>query len=162
MKLRTLLCSVFALAAVLVAIGPAHAQEAPAYTLPETTVTAPRYNAYDECIKSAKNAFDRARCGLDKIGAGTGFGETLKPDQDQTFYNKFAQIANIVIGLVGIIAAIYLIYSGIKWMRSGGNEQMITEAKEGIRDAVIGLLVIFISYILVNFVVTQLIAVIKA
>jgi len=108
----------------------------------------------------AMSAIEQARCGLDKIGVGTGFGNTTA--ENAGFYTKFASIVNIVLGLVGILATVYIIYSGITWLRSGGNEQMISEARSGITNAILGLLVVFIAYIIVNFVVTALIAVVKA
>lgn len=155
--MKTFAAILFSTLALSLAVPVAQAQTPPP---PPPAIPGQQQSDYQTCISNAKSAFDRARCGLDKIGGGTGFGATLKPEQDKTFYDKFAQVVNIVIGLTGIVATIYLIYSGIKWMRAGGNEELIKEAKTGIKAAIIGLLVIFISYILVNFVVTQLIPII--
>ncbi len=155
--MRTLAATLFFTLALSLAAPMAQAQTPPA---PPPATPGTQQSDYQTCINNAKSAFDRARCGLDKIGNKTGFGATIAPAQDRTFYQKFAQVANIAIGLTGIVATLYLIYSGIKWMRAGGNEELIKEAKTGIKAAIIGLMVILISYILVNFVVTQLIPII--
>jgi|GEM_PF-2993917 len=100
--------------------------------------------------------FDKTRGFLDKIGTKTGFG-TTDPTGDAGFYAKLAAIMNVVLGLVGILATIYLIYSGIKWIRAGGSEEIVKEAKNGIRSALYGLLVIFGGFVIVNFVIERLI-----
>ncbi|OGY91817.1 MAG: hypothetical protein A3H70_04910 [Candidatus Komeilibacteria bacterium RIFCSPLOWO2_02_FULL_48_11] len=110
---------------------------------------------------AAAKGFVKTREFLDKIGKQTGFGETAKTG-DAGVYAKLAAIMNIVLGLVGILATIYLIYSGIKWLRSGGSEEMIKEAKDGIRSALIGLLVVFGGYVLVNFIIERLISAVGA
>ena len=103
------------------------------------------------------SAFDRARCTLNKVGDKTGYGETVSAKSDKVFIERFAGIVNVVLGLVGIIATLYVIYSGIQWMRAGGEEEIITKAKEGIKSAIIGLIIIFSAYVVVNFVVTYMI-----
>lgn len=102
------------------------------------------------------NAFDRTRDFLGKVGTKTGLG-TIQNTGDVGVYAKLAAIMNIVLGLVGILATIYLIYSGIRWIRAGGNEEIVKEAKGGIRSALYGLLVIFGGFVIVNFVIDRLI-----
>lgn len=97
---------------------------------------------------------------LEKIGGITGF---LQPNQglfkdDDTFYTRFAQIVNIFLGMIGIIATIYVLYAGTKWITAAGNAEQVDEAKDGIRSAVIGLGVVFFAYIIVNFVVARILA----
>lgn len=103
----------------------------------------------------AQPAVDRARDKLLKVGQGTGLGATQ--ESDTQIYARVAQVINAVLGLSGILAAIYLIVGGIKWLRAGGNEQNVTEAKATIRTAIIGLIVILASYAIVNFVVARII-----
>jgi subtilisin family serine protease len=106
-----------------------------------------------------KNPTDRAMAGIVALGEKTGF---IKSGQDldgieSSFYQKLANIINIALGFVGILAVIIIIYSGFKWMTAGGNEQTVLSAKEGIKNAVIGIVIIFTSYIVVNFVIIKLI-----
>ncbi len=107
-------------------------------------------------VASAQKAFDSARDNLGKIGTETGLGEIQNEDNVE-IYTRLASYLNVLLGLVGIIASIYIIFAGIRWIRAGGNEQIVTEAKDTIKSAVYGLIVVFGSYALVNFVVLKLI-----
>ncbi len=63
-----------------------------------------------------------------------------------------ANIIAILLGLVGIIFFVMIIYSGFQWMTSGGNEEKVTTAKKRLQFAVIGLVVILTSYIITIYV----------
>lgn len=53
--------------------------------------------------------------------------------------------------VIAIIAAlIYLILGGLKWLTSGGDKQAVTQAREHIIAAIIGLVIIFLSYFILN------------
>lgn len=107
-------------------------------------------------LANAQDAFNDAKNNLGKVGVGTGLvTEANKGDAD--IYGRLASYLNVLLGLVGIIATIYIIFAGIRWIRAGGNEQSVTEAKDTIKSAVYGLIVVFGSYALVNFVVLKLI-----
>lgn len=67
-----------------------------------------------------------------------------------TFISK---IVNWFLGLVGLLAALVLIWGGLKYIISLGDEDQAAEAKRLILYAVIGLLVIGLSAALVNFVI---------
>lgn len=77
-------------------------------------------------------------------------------EDEEDLKGTIAQIINIVLGFLGIIAVIIIITSGFKWMTAGGNEQTITEARGHIKNAAIGLVIVLTSYIIVNFAVSQL------
>lgn len=55
-----------------------------------------------------------------------------------------------VIGVVGAIALLMFIYGGIMWMASGGSEERISTAKNILKNATIGLLLIFFSYTIIT------------
>lgn len=68
----------------------------------------------------------------------------------------FTTVANILIFIVGIIAVIMLIIGGIRYAVSGGDQTAVTNAKNTILYAIVGLVVAFVAFAVVNFVVTQL------
>lgn len=74
---------------------------------------------------------------------------------------SFEEITNRVIttilGLSGVLALIAFIYGGIIWMISGGDPGKITKGKNMIVWAIIGLVVIFISYAALTFIFGALI-----
>ena len=56
----------------------------------------------------------------------------------------------------GIIAVIMLIIGGIKYVLSGGDSKKVTDAKNTVLYAIIGLVIAVFSYAIVNFVSTSL------
>jgi len=66
-------------------------------------------------------------------------------------------IINIVLGFLGIVLLVYLIWGGFLWMTSGGSEEGATKAKEMIKNAIIGLIIIVASYALSTFVLSSLV-----
>lgn len=56
------------------------------------------------------------------------------------------------IGIIGIIAVITLMIGGIIWLTAGGNEQRVGDAKKWISGSLIGVLIAFSSYMILNFV----------
>lgn len=57
---------------------------------------------------------------------------------------------------VGVIFLVLIIYAGIMWMTSGGNEEKAGKAKKLIGAAVIGMVIIFGAYVITSFVIEQI------
>ena len=53
-----------------------------------------------------------------------------------------------------IVALVFLVYGGLKWIVSGGDKGKVEEARGTIIAAVIGLIVVFLSYFILNFVLS--------
>lgn len=68
----------------------------------------------------------------------------------------FKQITNTILYIVGIIAVVMLIIGGIKYVISGGDAKKVTDAKNTILYAIIGLVISFFAYAIVNFVISAL------
>lgn len=66
------------------------------------------------------------------------------------------RIINILLGLLGIILLSLLIYAGYLYMTSGGDPEKVAKAKNYIRNAIIGLIIIASSFAIANFVLSQL------
>lgn len=66
------------------------------------------------------------------------------------------RIIKAALGVVGSLALLMLTYGGFLWLTSGGAEKNITKGKQVIVWAVIGLVVIFLSYAMVDFVIKGL------
>ena len=65
------------------------------------------------------------------------------------------RVINGVLGVVGSLALLMFVYGGFTWMLSGGNSTAIERGKNILIWAAIGLVVIFMSYALVNFVIEK-------
>jgi len=68
-----------------------------------------------------------------------------------------ARIIRIIIGFLGIIAVGLIIYAGWLWMSSEGNEEKITKAKQVLKNAIIGLIIILSAFAIATFVLNKLI-----
>ena len=68
----------------------------------------------------------------------------------------FRQITDTILYIVGIIAVIMLIWGGIRYVVSGGDAKKVTDAKNTILYAIIGLIISFLAYAIVRFVVSAL------
>lgn len=56
------------------------------------------------------------------------------------------------LGITGVLALIAFVWGGIEWMTSGGKEQRISQGKSMMIWAVVGMVVIFGSYAIINLV----------
>lgn len=61
-------------------------------------------------------------------------------------------IINWVLGLLGIIAVIMILYGGFIWLTAAGNEENVTKAKNILSAAIIGLVIILLAWAIVNYV----------
>lgn len=65
------------------------------------------------------------------------------------------RVINAFLGITGSLALLLFIYGGFLWLTSGGNEDSIKKGKATIVWAVLGLVIIFGAYALVNFVISR-------
>lgn len=68
----------------------------------------------------------------------------------------FVTITNILLFIIGAIAVIMLIVGGIRYVVSSGDQTAVTNAKNTILYAIIGIVVAFLAFAAVNFVTGQL------
>ena len=61
------------------------------------------------------------------------------------------------ISLLGVIFIVLFIYAGYRWMMARGNEQNVTESKNIMQRAVIGLIIVIASYAIWDFIAEYLI-----
>ena len=88
-----------------------------------------------------------------------GMSAAKTNDQEDTLFGEggvFTTIVNILLFLIGFLSVIMLIYGGIQYTLSSGDSGKVTNAKNTILYAVVGLIVAILSYAIVNFVLTSL------
>jgi hypothetical protein len=90
-------------------------------------------------------------------GFNVDIGKT-EPGEDaaENIKSSISQVINIVLGFLGVIAVVIIIYAGFKWMTAGGNEDAVGESKKMIIQAIIGLVIIFLAWVIANFVIQQI------
>jgi hypothetical protein len=77
-------------------------------------------------------------------------------DTVEDFKATVISIVNIFLGLIALLAAIILVVAGVRYIISQGDDKAVEKAKNTILYAVIGLIVIGLAAITVNFVVSAI------
>ncbi len=68
----------------------------------------------------------------------------------------FTQVTNTVLYVVGAISVIMLVWGGFRYIISGGDSKKVTDAKNTILYAILGLVIAFFAYAIVNFVLNTI------
>lgn len=66
------------------------------------------------------------------------------------------RVINAILGLLGIIFVILLLVAGFRYMNARGNDQEVEDALKQIRRAVIGTIIILMSWSITGFVLSKL------
>lgn len=67
------------------------------------------------------------------------------------FLTILIKVANFLLGLAGAIAIVYLIWAGIQYITGGAKGA--GAAKDAVVNAIIGIVIIVLSYVIINTVV---------
>ncbi len=92
---------------------------------------------------------DADACGKGKVKLNVKLG-TTECISDITQYTKI--FYNLFIGVIGIFAAVMIMYAGFQWISASGNSQKIERAKDSFTSAIIGVVIALISYVLLNLI----------
>ncbi len=68
--------------------------------------------------------------------------------------NAFQSVINIILFVAGAVAVIYLIWAGFRYITAGGDTKKADEARKGIINAIIGIIVIVAAYFIVRVAVS--------
>lgn len=97
-------------------------------------------------LLSAPQAF--ADTGIGSTCPGTGFaGLCLDASR---LGPTIGSLITFFFVIFGIFALVFLVWGGIKWLTSEGDKNAVEGARNHIVAAIIGLVIIFLSYLLVN------------
>ena len=89
------------------------------------------------------------------VQATSGLGSTSS--SANTLPNLIANVINILLGTLGIILVVIIIYAGILYMTAGGEDEKVKKAKKMITQGVIGLVLIIAAFAISSFVISQLV-----
>ncbi len=87
-----------------------------------------------------------------KAAVNEAYGTNVK---DQMLGNSLISIINFLLAFIAVLFFLGLIYAGYLWMTARGNDEQIDRAKKITREIVIGLIIIFLSRILTEFILNQ-------
>ena len=61
----------------------------------------------------------------------------------------------ILLIIVGVFALFSIIFSGLQWIMSGGEKEKLEKARKRLVFSIIGLLIAFLSFFIINLVQTE-------
>lgn len=91
----------------------------------------------------------------DPYAACSGSDNLVCKNKDNTIAPVFKNVVNILLFIVGAVAVVVIIIAGIRYVTSAGNATAVSAAKNTLMYAIIGLIVAFLAYAIVNWVYTQ-------
>lgn len=97
-------------------------------------------------VVEAQSPADQMLDGAGKTGADGG----------QDVDSLIQTVVNVMFFILGAIAVIMIIWSGIRYVTSAGNQTAVVSAKNTLIYAVVGLIVAMLAYAIVSFIVGTL------
>lgn len=107
-------------------------------------------------VMASATTADNLACGVKGDIAGTGTcsaNDTI--DADNKVNGIISTAIRIFQVIVGLISVIFIIMGGLKYVTSGGATESITSAKNTILYALVGIVVVVLAEVLVQFVLNR-------
>jgi hypothetical protein len=112
-----------------------------------------------EDADKTKDDADKAADSSSASSVSQGADDARGSGQPADLFGKgsiFVAIINTLLFVIGAVAVVMLVYGGIRYTISGGDQASVTAAKNTILYAVIGIIVAVMAYAIVNFVLTAI------
>jgi len=61
-----------------------------------------------------------------------------------------------ILSMLGVALVVIIVYAGIIWMTAQGDSKKVEKAKDMIKNAVIGLIIVFAAYAITRFAITSI------
>ncbi len=98
----------------------------------------------------AQTASPDAAVNLDQAAEAAGI------DGSVDLMTLIGRIINVVFGFLGVVLLGYILYAGFLWMTAAGDAKKVETARDTIRNAIIGLVIMASSFAIVTFIMRQL------
>jgi hypothetical protein len=86
--------------------------------------------------------------GLDAIGT-----EVYGTSQPLDIRVIVINVIKVILSILAILFFIYLFWAGYKWMIAGGDSRQVDEAKDQIKNAIFGLIIILVSWAIARWLI---------
>ena len=97
------------------------------------------------------NPFNTAQNLASNVGQNAGIASTTPLPL------IIGRIVNVVLGFLGVVFLVLLLYAGFTWMTAQGDDKKVATARNIITQAIIGLIVIVAGFAISNFVLGSLV-----
>ena len=73
-------------------------------------------------------------------------------DLEQTLPAQIGRLIQLFVSFAGVVMLVIIVYAGILWMTAGGGTERIEQAKKLMQNAIIGLIIVLLAYVIVTFI----------
>ena len=91
---------------------------------------------------------------IDPCEGSTGIAASACKFNAGDFGNIIGTIIQAVFVVAVVVALGYLIYGAIRWIISQGDKSKVTDARNHIVAAIVGLVIVFLSYFVINIILS--------
>lgn len=77
-------------------------------------------------------------------------------DSSGNIFSLIQIVINAFLSLIGVMLLAYMLYAGYNWLTARGEEEKVTKAKDTLRRAIIGVIIIVAAYAISIFVMSRL------
>lgn len=104
-----------------------------------------------QVLAAPENPFSKGATLANSVGTSAGIaGGRGLPE-------ILGSIINVVLGFLGVVFLVLLLYAGFLWMTAQGEEKTVEKAKGIIKQAIIGLVIVVAAFAISNFVLGSLV-----
>lgn len=102
-------------------------------------------------VPSAHAAINDLEGNLDRVAGSQGAGL-----EDQDLTDTIGLLIGVLLGFLGVVFLILIIYAGLLWMTAAGNPDSVKKAKDILLNSIIGLIILLSAYAISSFVIDEL------
>lgn len=74
----------------------------------------------------------------------------------RSLLTQIGDIIGILLSLLGVVFLVLIIYAGFLWMTARGDSKQVTKAKDILAESIVGLIILFASYSIADWVINNL------
>jgi len=106
---------------------------------------------------SSASGFIKDKDKIDKnaqeVGAAAGYDSNTNASSALVLVQT---VINIFLSIIGVLLLAYILYAGYNWMTAQGEEEKVSKAKDTIKRAIIGVIIIVAAYAISVFVMSRI------
>ena len=99
---------------------------------------------------------DNVRTNISSEAQNVGVIGGYEPGNDNSALTLVQTIINIFLSVIGVLLLVYILYAGYNWMTAQGEEEKVSKAKDTIKRAIIGVIIIIAAYAISFFVMSRI------
>ncbi len=100
-------------------------------------------------------AANAVQTGLSGSGLSSSFGNAGSLSGSGDLSTLIANVIRLALLFAGAIAVLFIIIGGYQYVTSAGNEESAEKGKKTLINAIIGIVIIVLSYVIVNVIARQ-------